>query len=1085
MSLNLIYGAAKTGKTEYLLNLLSEFKNENCVVIVPEQISLSTENKIIEAFDFLSSNRDVLSFGRLFYKLYKEISFKKREYISSCGKAVIITEIIRSLKDDLSVFGNEKRISSYSEGILSTISEFKRYGLSPEDIKKCSEKAKNKSTQSKFSDLALIYEKYDEKILKIGHNSDDNSEHLIQLIPESSFVKNTIFFIDGFSSFTKVEREIIRLLCKHSKNVYVTLKTDKNNTYLFAEVEKTANLLKDAISDACEINESFLNGDKVHKNELLFLAENYGTFTKKKYADKTNDLFLYTSDTPYDEVNLCARDILKHLRNGYKYSDIAVATGNLEDYSSLIRKSFEEHGIKFYTDTKHNILFHNLTSFFIYLFDIHIKNFNYDDVFGFLKTGFTDFTDYDISVLENYVLKYGIKGKKWFDEFKYPFEYADLRKINELRKQFLDIVMPFRLKTKGKSKISVYSDALKEIIISNKISEKADKLSKYMMEEGRKDDALELRAVFNGIVSTIKEIMLATDNSAVGIEFFKDLFIAGVSEYKAGILPPTSDTVFCCNIENIRNREIKILYILNATDGVFPQKSAGTGIITENERHFMENEKIELAPSNKNKAMMQPFKVYETLTAPYEKLIISRPMSDSEGKNILPSTVINDIKELFPAVSENAFNSKQEYDYVATPKSTLMQILLNKNINFANSEAWYLNNNEWKETFLKIKESKDFVLSAKINQNVNKLMWNKTLNATVSRLESFARCPYSFLMKYGLKLNKREDNTVESSDTGTFIHKILEDSISEILNQNIDFSEITKEKSTEISEKVSQNAIDEIKIKHPDISPKEMFLIKRLKKASTDAIMAVAHHISAGDFIPYKTELSFENGNEIAPPIEFTTPNGNKVTLYGKVDRVDKTDTGFRIIDYKSSAKTLELGKVYDGITLQLFAYAASLKDKLGKPNGMYYFIFKPAVTEKEIITQDTEDTAFLKNYKMSGFTIGDIDTVMSMDKNMSGYSSVISARMTKEGLTAQKLMSYEQFDKLSDIVKEKIANYTDDILDGKFNIKPLITAESSACDYCDYHSICNFESQHFSCRKYFKIPDKEILDKLTEKEEN
>lgn len=1083
MALNLIYGAAKTGKTNYLLDVLEKLKGTSSVVIAPEQISLNIENEIIERLGYLDSNRDVLSFSRLFYRVYKEFSFKKREYISSCGKAVIITEILRNSKDELLVFGNEKKAAAYAEGILSTISEFKRYGLSPEDIKSCSENSKNQSTKCKFADLALIYKKYNEKISLIGSNSEDNSELLLKLIPKSNFIKNSVFLIDGFSSFTKVEREIIKLLCEFSKDVYITLKSDRENTYLFSEAEKTANLIKKNVENVCKVSDIVLKGNKAHKDELLFLAENYGTFSKNKYEKETQDIFLFTSDNVLDEINLCARDILKHLRMGYKYSDIAVASGNMAEYMPLIEKSFEEHKIKYYADKKHCVITHSLSSFFIALFDIHIKNFSYEDVFKFLKAGYSDFSHKDISLLENYVLKFGIKGKKWFEDFKYNMQGADLEHINKLRKDFIDIVMPFRLETKGKSKISSYSDALKAFIIENRITEKTDNLSKMLLEKGRKDEALELRTVFNSIISTIKEIMLATQNSAMGIENFKEIFTAGLSECNAGILPPTADSVFCGDTENLRNRQLKILYILNANDGVFPGKISGTGIITDNERRYIESENYELAPNNKEKALRQPFKIYETLTTPTEKLIVSRSLTDVSGKSTLPSSVISNLKEMFPCISHNKFNSNDEADYVSTPKATLMQILSNNKVNFSKTEKWYMESKEWKEKFLKIKEDKNFVLSAKIKENVNAVLWNKQLNATVSRLEAFARCPYSFLLKYGLKLEKREENIVESSDTGTFVHKIMEDSISEIINSNTDFSEITREKSIEIAEKVSENAVEEMKIKHPEFSSKDKFLVKRLKKASADAIMAVAHQINAGEFIPFKTELSFENDSEIAPPIEFTTPEGNSVKLYGKVDRVDKTESGFRIIDYKSSTKELELGKVYEGITLQLFAYAASLKDKLGNPNGMYYFIFKPAISEKTS-SLDTDSSEILKSYKLDGFTVGNEETVLSMDKEMEGYSHIISARMTKNGISTKKLLSYEQFDALTEILKTKMGQYADRILGGEFDITPLVTATSSACDYCDYGSICKFEGQHFSCRKYYKIPDEEIIEKLKEKEE-
>lgn len=59
--------------------------------------------------------------------------------------------------------------------------------------------------------------------------------------------------------------------------------------------------------------------------------------------------------------------------------------------------------------------------------------------------------------------------------------------------------------------------------------------------------------------------------------------------------------------------------------------------------------------------------------------------------------------------------------------------------------------------------------------------------------------------------------------------------------------------------------------------------------------------------------------------MEFSLPNGVKMEVVGRIDRVDKAEdengTFLRIIDYKSSSKALDLTEVYYGLALQMLTY--------------------------------------------------------------------------------------------------------------------------------------------------------------------
>lgn len=51
--------------------------------------------------------------------------------------------------------------------------------------------------------------------------------------------------------------------------------------------------------------------------------------------------------------------------------------------------------------------------------DIYIENYSYESVFSFLRLGFGNLTDYEIDVLENYVLAQNVKKNAWLNGEKW------------------------------------------------------------------------------------------------------------------------------------------------------------------------------------------------------------------------------------------------------------------------------------------------------------------------------------------------------------------------------------------------------------------------------------------------------------------------------------------------------------------------------------------------------------------------------------------------------------------------------------------------------------------------------------------
>ena len=59
------------------------------------------------------------------------------------------------------------------------------------------------------------------------------------------------------------------------------------------------------------------------------------------------------------------------------------------------------------------------------------------------------------------------------------------------------------------------------------------------------------------------------------------------------------------------------------------------------------------------------------------------------------------------------------------------------------------------------------------------------MKTSVSRLETYMSCPFSYYLKYGLKISEKEKLEVKTVDTGSFMHEVI-DEFFKRLNQDFE-----------------------------------------------------------------------------------------------------------------------------------------------------------------------------------------------------------------------------------------------------------------------------------------------------------
>ena len=576
----------------------------------------------------------------------------------------------------------------------------------------------------------------------------------------------------------------------------------------------------------------------------------------------------------------------------------------------------------------------------------------------------------------------------------------------------------------------------------------------------------------------------------MNFETYIKLLKTGISYKEIGQIPQTQDKVTVGDVNRSKTHKIKAIFIIGVNDGTFPSVPSSEGFFNDKDREFLKNEGLELAKGTLEKMYEENFNIYKAFSTAEEKVYISYPAADIEDKPLRRSTMISKLKKIFPKLKEEVYNFSTNEIY-------------NKNVTFSNLLAninniqgkwheiysWYKNNPKWLNKLNNALDGLDYTnVPEKINKENVKRLYGDTLHTTVSRLESYRSCSFAYYLKYGLKLSDKEKMDIKPIDTGSFMHEVIDRFFKKVDNIKT------------ISEEEMKKALDEIIEDELSLPKNYIFtatakfrtLVIRLKKVIYLSMKYIIQSLKYSEFDVLQTELEF--GNNSYPPIEMTLDNGKKISITGKIDRIDiaKTPNGkyIRIIDYKSSSKDIELNKVIAGLQLQLLTYVDAIvqKENVEPAGALYFTLLEPKLAgASKSMTKEEIEEIIKKNYKMNGLVLADVNVIKMMDTTLeSGKSDIIPVSLNDSGeinYKNSKTVTREEFENLQKYTIKIIKQISKEIFDGEINLKPyyMVNGKKTPCSYCEYKSICQFNPR-MKGNNYFYVgnkPRQEILDEL------
>lgn len=581
--------------------------------------------------------------------------------------------------------------------------------------------------------------------------------------------------------FTKQEYDIIRKLLKITKKVNVTVCTDSlildkdPEIDIFYSNKQTAEkLMNIANEEDVKIEKSvFLDNKKARfkSEELLHIEQNLYSIKQRKYEELPKNLSIFLANNQYSEVEYVASKIVELVKEKkYRYKDISIITKNLDTYSNLCKAIFDEYDIPVFIDQKKDLSDNILVQYILAVLDIFSKNWSHEAVFNYIKTGFLQMEQEDIYELENFCMKWGIKQTKWYKgewNFKEDSKNDEdrLEKMKNLRKLIVEPLLNFKTEVDRSRDVTTITKCLYDFLIKNKIDEKLENKIKVKIEEGNNEAAAEYKTSYKILMDVLDEIVLVFGNDKITFDKYMQILKIGLGNSGLGKIPASCDQVIVGDVDRSRSHKVKAIFIIGLNDGMFPSINRNEGYFNDKDREYLKTNGIELAKGTLDRLYEDNFNIYKAFTTSEEKLFLSYSSSDSEGKSLRPSIIIAKIKKIFSNIKEESDILEKKF-YIVNEKVTFDELLVNlRNLKdgIEIEEYWYdifsyfYQNEKWK---YKLENSLKGIYFTNKTSNISEEAINKlygnVLRTSISRLEQYRACPFSYYLKYRIKIIRKK-----------------------------------------------------------------------------------------------------------------------------------------------------------------------------------------------------------------------------------------------------------------------------------------------------------------------------------------
>ncbi|MDB6019069.1 MAG: helicase-exonuclease AddAB subunit AddB [Pedosphaera sp.] len=1109
MQLRFILGPAGSGKTfrclaEIRKALTADPDGPPLLLLAPKQTTYQLERQLLAYPSLPGYTRlQILSFDRLAFFIFAQLRQPPPQMLDEEGRLMVLRGLLAKKRDELKLFRASARLTGFAQHLSQVLRELQRYQLTPESLHELAQHAHAVEGLSyKLHDLATLLDDYQNWL------ADHSLQDADQLL---NFATRTLraphaplsfgeLWVDGFSELSPQELDLLAELIPHVPGASITFCLDhipkEKISWLsnWSVVRKAYDKCHERLAGLphCDlttellprqINKSrFLNNPPLHHLEKNWTVAKPAPFSAAAGSRPAlrDALRLATCATPEAEAILAAREILRFVRTGGRYREITVLARNLEKYHESLVNVFTRYDIPFFLDRRESVAHHPLAELTRSALRTVAFQWQRDDWFAALKTGLVPALESDIDRLENEALARGWSGSVWQE----PIIISDPTDlglwVEALRKK---IVPPFQKLAqqmalqKNRPTGTQLAAAVRNFWQALKVEETLQQWS--AQEDGPQPIHL---TVWEQMGAWLKNVELAFPTESLPLRDWLPILDAGLANLSVGVIPPALDQVMLGAIDRSRNPDIRLALVLGLNETVFPAPPTPSLLLTDADRAELEKQEIFLGAGMRQQLGHERYYGYVACTRARARLVLTHCLADNNGKPLNPSPFLSHLKQIFPDLESEVFPRALDWRKSEHPNELITPLLRNQ-IHGPGADAHGLSLLDELPALKPLRERlRHFTavpIAASLSPNLAPQLYGSDLRTSVSRMEQFAACPFKFFVHSGLRAEERKRFELDIRDQGNFQHEVLAFFHEQLRKENKRWRDITPAEARDRIKAIADTMTIGYREGLLQSSEQNRFTARILTQSLQDFVETLTVWMRQQyAFDPVEVELPFGDDEGPFPAWKLDLGNGHSLFLHGRIDRVDICREGDAdealcvVVDYKSSQKQLDPLLLEHGLQLQLAAYLNVLRHwpnsrsrfGVGRliPAGVFYVNLRGKYeredTRDEVLAN--VDSARKLAYRHSGrFDASVLDKLDQRPGVSKGDQ--FNFRLNQDGSLrggSSEAMPSGEFTALLQGVETALKKMGSDIYAGVAKVDPYRKGKLTACDQCDYQSICRID---------------------------
>lgn len=1065
--ITLLLGAYGHGKSTYILDKIKkDYENKvHSYLIVPEQQTLISEKELTRALPPSAQlYTEATNLTRLANSVFRKTGGIKYNYVTKGGKNLIMYRALCEVRDSLKQYVIPKgREKSCVQLFLQAIGELRAYSIEPEKLENALGELESEDLKARITDILTVWTCYNKMLTEMYDDPYDDLLMLEKKLGECEYFKGCNVYIDSFYGFTKSQLGVLERIIEGAENVTVALDCPVDaceDTMQYVKIVGT----KSKIISMCkrknkEYNIIPFDVDYKHtSDEIKYVCKNLWKFDAEP-IESVGDISLALAGDEFEECEYVCSKIKELINKGERYGDIAIIARNTDTYRGIIDYCLDKFDIPYYLSAPSRLTSKPVIKMVFSALNA-LAGMRGEDIISYAKCGYTDLSQSAICLLESYIYKWSIYGKKFKNDDYWtanPDGYVQNPTITQLRE--LGIIQDARSAILNKlailEKPFLSGGTVKECAMALYEFLEAHRIRSKLNREIKNEDtagAQELSQVWGALVFAIDLVVDICGDTSCDIESFTTLLSYAMMDAKIGTIPSGQDVVSVADASLVRAKNIRHVFVLGANEGSFPAVISDNSFFTDRDKVELETVQIDLSAKTDERGDDELLFFKNSIAVASTSVTVTALKTNINGSKKEESIGFSRLRAILSGIKavdiasldilDKIYTQKMARELLSVANSELKQAIVDSADDIPASKPCFVNEND------------------EISKDVAADIFGKKLYLSKSRLEKFAKCRFDYYCSYVLSLRDNEKISFTHNDIGTLVHSVFEHFLKLDKAERKDY---TDEEILEIVTRLTDeytSALCGVR----GLTNKMKHFFNRLKSTICVFVKAMLEEMRHTKFTPEFFEISINGDGFKAPlPLEFAINDESSIIMTGIADRIDvcRTDdtTYLKIFDYKTGSHSFKLSGLDKGLDLQMLIYLMALcnmddsdfkknvlkwTEKI-EPAGIVYLTYKINKTDADreidissLQAIENEELAIRGKISRSGLAL-DNDELKSDDKQYD--------------LNKGSYVSRDELDDIFELVKTSILSIGVEMLKGGAQAQPL--KSENPCRYCKNGAIC------------------------------